>query len=165
MARDPRRVYQTLPGGCQAEEGTVEPVCCHLTRSNYAAHTHTYPPPLPASASPGHGTEEEQMPSQGVWWDWGPRRAPELPACIFPSSAELSSRVAQSGCCGTSHHICIPATEGRSKEYNSVELCSKGSLWISVHPAHLARASACSSTTPQGPELETAEVFPLADLL
>ena len=97
MTRDPRRVYQTLPGGCQAEEGTVEPVCCHLTRSNHATHTHTHThthtlhpsqPVLP----PGHGTEEEQTPSQGVWWDWGPRWAPELPACIFPSSAELSSR-------------------------------------------------------------------------
>ena len=42
--------YQLLPGGCQAEEGTVEPVCCHLSRSNYATHTH--PLFLPASPSP-----------------------------------------------------------------------------------------------------------------
>ena len=54
-------------------------------------HTHTLHPSQPV-LPPGHGTEEEQTPSQGVWWDWGPRWAPELPACIFPSSAELSSR-------------------------------------------------------------------------
>lgn len=42
--------YQLLPGACQAEEGTVEPVCCHLMRSDYA--THTPPLLLPASPSP-----------------------------------------------------------------------------------------------------------------
>ena len=67
MARDPRRVYQTLPGGCQAEEGTVEPVCCHLTRSNHATHTHT------------HTHTPSTLPSQCFPQDMGRRRSRRLP--------------------------------------------------------------------------------------
>lgn len=144
----------------------MEPVCRHLTRSNYAAHTHTASHPSQPKASPGHGTEEEQMLFPRGGWDWGPREG--LLSCqlaFFPALCRASSPEWPRGIrwC-PSHHICIPATEGRSKEYNSVELCLRVPCGSLSTPAHLARP-ALFCTTPQGPELETAEVFPLADSL
>lgn len=80
---DPVRVYQTLPGGCQAKGGDVEPVCCHLT-SLIMPHTHTHilhpsQPVLPQDM----GRRRSRCLPKGVVGLGVPRRAPELPACIF----------------------------------------------------------------------------------
>ena len=79
----------------------------------------------------------------------------------FPTLCTPFLLVAQSGCRGTSHRVCIPAAERGREEYNSLELCCQDSPRVCAHPTNLLWAS----TRPRGPDFETPVISPLADLI